>query len=344
MYNFEEVLNRHELFWDGKLNDALAMVVALKKEVNNVCNWDLLQYNNVEKQADSLINNLDNMAFLGDALPSVFPNIGPDFFSVGFGGQLEFMPTTSHIIPFLTSLNEAEKLTFNFENPYNKIMEQLYELLIFNAKNNFLVQLPDLHSGADCLVGWRGPAELCMDIFDNSEKIKELLPRINHEFKKVFFHYYDKLKGADLPCNSWIGLYSKTPYGVPSCDFSYMISPEQFDEFFLPALIEECKLLPRNIFHIDGPGVLNHLDSIMGLPNLQAVQWVYGAGNGSAKDHIKTYKRCQKAGKLIQINTYAQDLDSLFEELEPEGVQIILCDIFNEEAGEYYLKRIQNWK
>ncbi len=81
-----------------------------------------------------------------------------------------------------------------------------------------------------------------------------------------------------LGYTSWTTVFSTKPFEMVQCDFSYMISPDQFDEFIKPTIVEQCKRIPRTIFHIDGPGVLNHLDSILSIEELDGIQWIPGAG------------------------------------------------------------------
>jgi hypothetical protein len=55
---------------------------------------------------------------------------------------------------------------------------------------------------------------------------------------------------------------------VPSNDFSALIGRELFDEYCLPILQKEVKTMDRNIFHLDGRGVANHIDSILTVPEI----------------------------------------------------------------------------
>ena len=342
--DFKAVVNRHNLFWEGELEEALVLIQYPEDPLHPPAGFDLTRWDHPEEQAETALEAIEHTVYQADALPCVFPNIGPDFFAAGFGGQLNFTPDTSHIIPFVADLRDAETLRFRFDHPYVRIMEKLYDLLLEKNRGDFLIELPDFHPGADCLVGWRGPAELCLDLFDNGEWIKKLLPMIHQEYRKAYYHFYDKLTRAGLPCAAWAGLYSSIPYGIPSCDFSYLISPEDFDEFFMPALIEECRLFPRNIFHVDGRGVLNHLDSILTLPNLQLIQWVFGAGNGAARDWIEVYRKCIAHDKAVQVYAGIDDLDALFAHLRPERTMLMLQGISTGGEAEYCLKRIRNWK
>ena len=70
-----------------------------------------------------------------------------------------------------------------------------------------------------------------------------------------------------------------------------MISTRMFEDVFLPGLVDECRFLDRSIYHLDGPGALRHLDSILAIPELDALQWVFGAGNEGFHRWVEVYRK-----------------------------------------------------
>jgi len=123
-----------------------------------------------------------------------------------------------------------------------------------------------------------------------------------------------------------------------------MISKEMFDELFLPGIIEECDHMQANIYHLDGPGALRHLDSLLGIKSLNAIQWVFGAGNGRASDWVPVYKKCQAAGKGLQIHLDLDEIDLFMRELEPNGLWLTIYGVEDREQGEAILKKMMKWK
>ena len=77
-----------------------------------------------------------------------------------------------------------------------------------------------------------------------------------------------------------------------------------FREAILPSLRREIGHMKYSLFHLDGPGALKHLDALLELDELDAVQWVYGAGAGPAARWLDVYRRIQDAGKGLQIVGY----------------------------------------
>ena len=94
---------------------------------------------------------------------------------------------------------------------------------------------------------------------------------------------------------------------------------------------------------MDGPGALQHLESLLSIKELKAVQWVYGAGHGRASDWMHVYKRCQAAGKGIQVGLAVEELDYFMENLKPEGMWISLSGVQDREHAEALLRKVEGW-
>ena len=230
------------------------------------------------------------------------------------------------------------------ENKYFLKMEELYRIFLEAGKGLFYTGMPDLHPGADCLSGFRGPMNLNYDMLDHPQEIEQALKKVNADFLQFFDHYYHKLINLSQPVTGWPGIVSDTKWHVPSNDFSCMVSHKMFIDFFIEPLIEEMKHMEKNVYHLDGPGALQHLNSLLNIPELSAVQWVYGAGNGTTSDYIGIYQSIQNAGKSIQMmEVFPGDLDALIDNLAPEGVWMNVW-VDNDDEADYVMKKINNWR
>jgi hypothetical protein len=121
-----------------------------------------------------------------------------------------------------------------------------------------------------------------------------------------------------------------------------MVSPTMASTLMLPDIVTEMAPLKRSIFHLDGPKALRHLDLLLDLSQLDAVQWVYGAGAGPAVRWVEIYRRIQAAGKSLQLIAHdADDALIVLDRLEPEGVWITVETPFDSVGeAEAFLKRV----
>ena len=111
------------------------------------------------------------------------------------------------------------------------------------------------------------------------EQVEHLADLAIVDFEMIYNHFDALLKAAGQPSVSWMGIPSFGRMHIPSCDFSTLISPRFFLRFGLPILEREVATMTHNVFHIDGRGVAKHLDAILGVPEVHALQWVQGVGN-----------------------------------------------------------------
>ena len=299
--------------------------------------WTDAQYN-----AELALASLSNQAFLGDTLPIAFPNLGPEIFSAFYGCPIHFGDYgTSWTDPILEDW--GQKLAFDWNSPWLAKLEEMTDALLEISKGKFITGMTDWHPGADAIAAFRDPQKLAMDLLTNREDVLALLDQISQDYFKIYDIYYTKLRAAGMPITSWTPLVSEGKYYIPSNDFSIMISRAMFNEFFLPGIIAECRFLDRSIYHLDGPGALRHLDALLAIPELNAVQWVFGAGNEGFGRWVDVYRKIQAAGKGIQVICELSELEAIMQTLSPRGMFLSMSGVPDRESGEAVLKALRDW-
>ncbi|MBF0244490.1 MAG: hypothetical protein HQL31_04380 [Planctomycetes bacterium] len=298
----------------------------------------------VEHRAACALDAVLSHEYYGDALPCYFPNLGPDIFSAYFGTELDFGENTSWSHASLEDWSEVAKIEFSESNVYWQKTVALTKALLEAGRGNFYTGLTDLHPGGDAVAAFRDPMNLGIDMIENKEEVKNLLFKLEADYFKIYDTFYETLRAARQPLTSWIGMYGPGKFYIPSNDFSCMISKESFDEIFLPGIVRECRFLDQSIYHLDGPGALQHLDSLLSIEELDAIQWVYGAGAGPLSRWFEVYKRCQDAGKGIQVYCNTKELDTVIENLSPKGVWLGVHGVKNGEEAKAILQRIERWR
>jgi hypothetical protein len=78
----------------------------------------------------------------------------------------------------------------------------------------------------------------------------------------------------------------------------------------------------HRIYHLDGWVALQHLETLLGLPELHAIQWLPGAGREAITQWIPLIQRVQRAGKGIAVYVQPEDIPLLLRECRPEGLFI----------------------
>ena len=295
----------------------------------------------VEFQVDSVLATLEANPILGDNVPSFLPNVGPDLSSTLFGAELVFGENTSWCQHTLSSIEDWERFIAtppDFGNPYWKAIEAMIALAAERFGQRFYIAMPDLHGSFDILAGLRGPENVCLDIVDDPELVRRASLHAARSYALAFRRCHERLTALGQPGTTWTAYLHDGPAYVPSCDFWCLVSREIAEDLIRPTLEIEMAPLERSIFHLDGPQALHHLDLVLDLPGLSAVQWVFGAGHGPAARWGEVYRRIRRAGKAVQV--LADDADdalAVLSELGPQGVWLTVCTPFKTAAlaGEF---------
>ncbi len=351
---FEDIdrLKKHyEAFWYNEIIDRAPVTIILDNPVQKQVPQRIYsstkdQWLDVEFRAIQESVKVQNKIFLGDALPMVWPNMGPEIFSAWCGCGYEYGDTTTWSIPCIQDWDkDIENATLNMNHPLCKVTDQYTDILLELGREKFIVGLTDFHSGADHLAALREPEQLAIDMIENPEGIKKKLATSAQEFFRVYEHFYKKLRDHNMPITTWLPLLSWGKYYVVSNDFSTMVSNTMFEDIFLDGIVEECQYYDYAIYHLDGPGALRHLDSILDISELNAVQFVPGAGNEGYAKWVDVYQKIQKAGKGVWLGMPRIDeLPLVFETLKPEGVFLSnVTGIKDELTAERVLKSVEKW-
>lgn len=198
-------------------------------------------------------------------------------------------------------------------NRWVKRIKEIYEAGMDKWKGNVLMGTPDLGGCLDIAASLRGSENLLFDLYDEPEEVVRLCEEINQVWDQAYADF-DKILRPDSPGYSdWTGIFSSVPSYVLQCDFSYMISNDMFREFALSSLEKYSKQLPHAIYHMDGVGELNHFDDLLGIKELDAIQWVPGDGKPSPKNWPEVYQKIAASGKSMHVVGGLDDLEAVMK-------------------------------
>lgn len=126
------------------------------------------------------------------------------------------------------------------------------------------------------------------------------------------------------------------------CDMSVMISPRLFDEFIAPELKAQSRMLDYALYHFDGVEQIRHLDTLLSIPTIRAIQWTQVAGQPPCTDYMPELRRIQRAGKGLIIHVSADQVETLMRALSSKGLYLLIHVDSRMEADEL-LRRVGQW-
>ncbi|MCM8825749.1 MAG: hypothetical protein NC937_06400, partial [Candidatus Omnitrophica bacterium] len=183
------------------------------------------------------------------------------------------------------------------ENNYNyKFAIELLIRGIREASGKCLVSIGAFGGCGDTLVALRGTERLLIDCIERPRQVKQA----ELYLMEMWCNYYEKLyriiKDVDEGSTCWFTLWAPGKFYAAQNDFAYNISPKMFREIFLPAIEMQVNFLDWCVYHLDGIGNFRHLDALLELPCLRAIQIAPGAGKPSPVHFMDILKKVQKAG------------------------------------------------
>lgn len=299
--------------------------------------WD------TEYQLDLFEYQLRNSVYNAETFPVFWPNLGPEVYSAFYGVELIYKEVTSYAVPVIKEWGQIEKLKLDYNNIYFRKIEEMTYAALERCDGKFMVGYTDFHPGLDCAAAFRDAQQLCIDLLLEPDMVKQLIDVSSRDFHNVFDHFDSILKKHNQLSVTWMGIPSFGKMHIPSCDLSTLISPEQFEEFVLPVLQNEVKPMDQNIFHLDGTGVARHLDMILQIPEITAIQWVQGMGKDMPiMQWVPLIKKIQSAGKSVVVDLQLSELDDFMDIVKPEG--ILLCIAAHSGMQSDIIKKVKKWK
>ena len=271
-----------------------------------------------------------------DGFPSVFTNFGPGSLAACIGGNYHFAPDTVWFDNDRTEWDEipAPELLENSEM-YRMIEDMTQRLL--SHKDLLITSISDIGGTFDIIASMRGTENLLYDLYDQPDQIKAYCKKLQPVWRAYFERYSSRLLREQGAMTSWQPVWSDKTYYPLQCDFCAMLSPQMFDEFILPDLAYQMSYMDNAIYHLDGPGELPHVDSLLSLPRLSAIQWTSGDGNAPLTDPcwFPLYQKIIAAGKgLILLGPDVAGLENLFKHVSQKGMFISAGVRDEQEANE----------
>lgn len=264
-----------------------------------------------EQIVDRWDYDLSCQEFLGDAFPAVFVNFGPGIAAGFLGGKVECDDRTVWFHPREPADIEDLHFEYDPDNPWLRHIKRLCRMGVERWEGKAQISMTDLGGAVDILASFRPGEELLTDLILHPSEVSKCIGEIHRQW----FRYYDEINEVLQPVNpgytAWAPIFSETTYYMLQCDFCYMIGPHHFDEFVKPELEAACARLDHPFYHLDGPGQLCHLDSLLQIEDLAGVQWVPGAGQKPTSEWPEVYRKIRDAGKLIQLLSSGEPIKTL---------------------------------
>ena len=251
-------------------------------------------------------------AFLGESFPNLNIDFGPGSLASYLGSEIGFKEDTVWFNKCLDSWDGVPKLTFDPENKWFKKHLQLAKDCQALAGDDFYVDMPDLMENIDVLASLRGAQDILFDLLDEPEMIGERIQEVTDIYYEYYDRFYDVIKDEEGG-NAYTVFQIWGPGRTVKlqCDFSAMMSPEDFRKYIQPSLRSQSENVDHVLYHLDGPAAIKHMGALMEIEGIDALQWTSGdAGpDGTLPDWDVIYDKAIAAGKSIWVKVYSGEFE-----------------------------------
>lgn len=284
--------------------------------------------------------------FGGMAFPYVSAGLGPGALGVYLGCEPVFAADTVWYKPVFNDPAKVD-LQWNPDHPWWQWTLQTTRLFRQRCRGRKLVAIPDLVEGLDVLAQLFDPQQLLIFLLDCPDEIHRLLDQVTDIYFKAFDALYDEVKD-DTDGNAFIAFNAWGPGRTlkTQCDFSAMISPEMFAEFVCPYMEKQCARVDYSVYHLDGSCCRQHLQHLVGVPSLNAIQWTPGAANPPPSDRCwweSIWKPVYEAGKSAMcIGAPPNDVEPFVRHFGARGT-FVMTHLPSEEQGRRFLDASGEW-
>jgi len=176
--DFAQTTARFEAWWHGELIDRPPVTLRLPPSAPApaASAYPTLRdrWLDVAGSVDRQLAALPAQQYIGDGIPKVQPDIGPELLAALLGCELEFSEASAWAKPIVDDVEQWVGILQrepDWGNVYWRAIEEGTAHAIEVCRGKCLVGITDLHGCWDTLAALRDPEMLCMDLIDAPETV-----------------------------------------------------------------------------------------------------------------------------------------------------------------------------
>jgi hypothetical protein len=280
------------------------------------------------------MRRIESRAYYGVALPFHWPDWGASTFAGVLGANMERVAKeTFWAYPCCETLEDVLDVDIDPDNRfYRTVLEMTRRSVVLSHDHHFVACYP-IVGVADILAGLYGTEKLLLAMVERPDAVKAAMEHVKRLWLREFDATQTLIESAGNPGNiNWMSIWAPGRTCATQEDISYMISPHMFREFCLPPLVDLIDSLDYAMYHLDGPGSITHVDTLLSIPNLRAIQWVPGAGREDVPQWYDLIQRILAGGKSVEVFARVDEIDDLVATVGSRGLLIHCAGVTPDQA------------
>lgn len=300
-----------------------------------------------DQNYDRAITWFENTYFGGEALPITYVNWGAMSLAAMFGSPAQFKKTS---VWYPAVIDDWKDWEWTFDPETNGTWKQIMLIMkrfVEGAAGRYLVGSPELGNGADVLSLLRGMDRLAVDLVQDPDAVHRGVEIISDAWVALM----EQVHGLTAQVNAgggvlaWMGLWAPGRIDQLACDFSAVISPRMFQQFFVPEIIKMGNWCDHGVYHLDGPASMRStLDILLEIEQIKAIQFTPVAGQPPtiSERYIPQYRKILSAGKGLYLLAEPNQVEKILAFLPPEGL-FLRTYVASQQEADDLLKCAVHW-
>jgi hypothetical protein len=324
--DFPRIAQRWEAWWQGQSLDRPIFIGSANTNPARPITRRLDLLHQPEQWFEAKLADMKQQARAGEALPHIRVDFGPVLIGSLLGGRTEIGADTTWTHTMIQDDWSNAPHALQRDHPWWKLLGDLLDRVAADAAGRYLVCTPDLGGSADVLLNLRGSSELCLDVVEKPDVVRRAVEAIYPAWRTTWIELYRRTVERGAGVIHWLLMWSNQPYMIPACDFNFMIGPPEF-ELLLSDIARQSATAQRAVFHLDGPGAARHVEALLEVPHIRAIQFTPGEGTPSALAWLDMFKLIQSRGRSVYVFCPAHEVLELSKQLKPGGLAIHVTGI-----------------
>ena len=322
-------------WWEHGEQEKPLIIASITENKSALVEPDLKKYwEDTEGTVKRAVECINHTKYYGVSVPYHYIDFGSSAMAGVLGANMEYVDKeTIWAHPKCNTLEELENIAIDKSNLFFKRIIDLTEKSVSVANNHHFIAHYALGGIGDTISGLYGTENMLMDMYDEPDLLKKVMRRIMAIWAEQFESVSKIIKKSGNSGGiGWAGVWAPGMTFPIQEDMAYMLSPDMFKEFCLEHIVNMTELMDYPFFHLDGIGMIPHLDYILDISKLKVIQWQPGAGKEGLKQWYPLIERILKAGKSVQLYARAEEVDDAVKHLGSRGLLFIITNANNENA------------
>ncbi|NQT58204.1 MAG: hypothetical protein HQ557_04395 [Bacteroidetes bacterium] len=335
--NRKEIEAKLKNWWDnGDQKTPCFLYNSVSPDFKEVHTDTLKQYwTDMDLRIDRSLRMNARTTYLGQATPFHWLDYMASTMCVVLGCEAQYVDTEGvWTNPRFSSVEEVEDVQLDFTNEHYQILREMNKRLALRVPADEPIAFFALEGITDIVSGLYGVEEFLMDMILKPQEVKGAMKHIKriwidafHDFKQIIYKNRNPESGI-----GWAGIWSPGTTFPMQEDLTYMISTDMYKEFCVPHVTDIASVLDYPLYHLDGIGAIPHLDALLQIDEIKAIQWVPGAGKEPIAQWYELIEKIVNKGKSIQVFAKPEEVDDLVKHVGSNRLLVTVTDAEISEA------------